>query len=476
MLIAQQDPPTIMRQILDSGLVPIRMVDIELGQRLPSISAFDEETGQCYQYAKCLVRLHTQPIGIIELQLNKNTVNGQEYVQQIWLTLGEQINEHLVQDGLSPVTDLDVEGLSSHGTPRCIKAREQFLVNAPFVSVIVPTHDRPEQLSICLRSLMSLIYPRYEVIIVDNAPGTNATVNLIKQKYCAESQVRYIREDRPGPSWARNCGMKVAKGEILAFTDDDVVVDPYWLVELVRAFTIANDVVCVTGLVLPLELETAAQLLFEEYGGFTKGLARRIFEKRQRSSKMPLHPYVAGRFGTGASMAFTATFLQSIGGFDPALGGNGPSRNGQDIAVFFQVIIRGYKLVYEPASLLYHLHRRDYAGLRKQIYNYGVGFTAFLMKSLLENPLILFDLLTKVPYGLFFILSTRSPKNSKKSKSYPKELTTLERKGMMYGPLAYLRSRRIVYQTLKACRSVESYSVPSAPKEFCHSENITSMD
>lgn len=64
-----------------------------------------------------------------------------------------------------------------------------------------------------------------------------------------------------------------------------------------------------------------------------------------------------------------------------------------------------------------------------------------MTKAVLENPLRLIDLLTKLPYGLFFIFSPRSPKNKKRSKGYPQELTALELKGMLNGPFAYILSR-----------------------------------
>jgi glycosyltransferase involved in cell wall biosynthesis len=121
-----------------------------------------------------------------------------------------------------------------------------------------------------LRALLALDYPRYEIIVVDNAPSTSATADFIRQTYRDVPQVRYVREDRPGLSWARNCGLMAARGEIVAFTDDDVVLDPYWLIELVKAFHVADDVMCVTGLVLPLELETPAQFLLEEFGGLAR--------------------------------------------------------------------------------------------------------------------------------------------------------------------------------------------------------------
>jgi GT2 family glycosyltransferase len=240
-----------------------------------------------------------------------------------------------------------------------------------------------------------------------------------------------------------------AKGEILAFTDDDVAVDPYWLIELVRGFSLADNVACVTGLVLPLELETPAQLWFEEFGGFSKGFTQRVFDLAENHPKTPLYPYTSGRFGTGANMAFTAAFLDGVGGFDPALGTGSPAQNGEDLAVFFQVITRDYKLVYSPAALLYHLHRRDYRGLHQQIYSYGVGLTAYLTKSLLDNPRLLFDFITKVPYGLYFTLGARSPKNRKKSRAYPRDLTMVELKGILYGPFAYLRSQWVTRRAWK---------------------------
>lgn len=458
-------------QFLD--YVPVRILEIELGNALPTISAYDEKKGNHYQSAHCLVRLHSHPLGLVELKFEKDELNPDEYVLKIWQSLNMQINEHLQQDGLQRVTTLSSNGLSTASKPLCIEEREQFLNKAPFVSVIVSTHDRPQPLATCLNSLLSLNYPLFEVIVVDNAPSTNDTANLVLKLSQSGSPIQYVREDRPGLSWARNRGIKVARGKILVFTDDDVVVDPFWLVGLVRGFSIDDNVVCVSGLVLPLELETPAQFLFEEYGGFNKGFTHRIFKPGSKNDypDMPLYPYVPGRFGVGASMAFTADFLRQIGGFDPALGGNGRSRTGQDIAMFLQVILEGYKIAYQPGALLYHLHRRDYAGLCKQIYYYGIGTTAFLTKVVLENPLRLFDLIAKMPYGLFFILNSHSPKNKKRSKEYPKHLINLEKRGMLYGPFAYIKSRTEISRSRKELVLAENHSNPSSTSEGSPSVN-----
>jgi GT2 family glycosyltransferase len=412
-----------------------RILEVELAQPLPTFSAVDEKTGKRYQYACCLVRLHTHPLGLVTLPFRKDELYACDYVQLIWQELGGEIIEHLHQDNLPAVVELDSGGLIFSGIPSCIQEREAFFTTAPFVSVIISTHDRPEQLSLCLPALLAQHYPRYEIIIVDNAPSTSATADLVRLTYGHVPYLHYVQEDVPGLSRGLNRGIAEARGEILAFTDDDVMVDSFWLLQLARAFSIASDVICVTGLVLPWELETPAQILFEQYGGFSKGFCRHVYDMAENRPGEPLYPYTAGRFGTGASMAFRPAFLRTIGGFDPAL------QCGMDIAAFFQTVKQGHKLVYEPAALVYHTHRRSYAELQKQIYNYGVALTAYLTKSVLERPQRLFELVGKIPYGLFFTLSSKSPKNHKKSLHYPKDLTMLELKGMLYGPFAYLQRK-----------------------------------
>jgi GT2 family glycosyltransferase len=352
------------------------------------------------------------------------------------------------------------------------------------VSIVVPTRDRPDFISTCLHALTHLHYPRYEILIVDNAPTTSATAEYIQRNYAADPRVRYIREDHPGISHARNCGMMAAKGEIIAFTDDDVVVDAYWLAELVRGFQRTKNVACVTGYVLPLELNTPAQLWFEDAGWLEEENAHQLFTRRVFGKETRyLHLYRGGLFGRGANMATTTTFLRSIGGFDPALGTGTLTKGGEDLDLFLQVSVAGYDLVYEPAALIHHLHRRDYAALRKQMYGYGVGFTAYLAKSVLTNPRLLLDFVTKVPYDMLGILWARIAKRAaeptrkagaqlktiQKSTYYPKDLTTLQVKGFLIGPIAYLRSlwrKRQLERSLHSSSDTlkEHPSAPPAPR------------
>src|SRR6266699_1265030 len=307
MAVTQQKISYIDDQLSD--YIPVRIVEVELEQPLPTISAFDDKKERCYQRARCLVRLHTQPLGLVDFTFETGELSPDEYASRIWQALGEQINAHLREDGLPEVTTLDAAGLPGLYPPRCLEERAAFLQRAPFASVIISTRDRPDQLARCLRALLALEYPSYEVIVVDNAPSTNSTADFIRQVYADEPKIRYVREDHPGLPSGHNRGIVEARGEIITFTDDDVIVDTYWLAGLAKGFEAAENVACVTGLILPLELETPAQFLFEAYGGFTRGFSRRIFDLHEHRWDNPSYPYITGACsaGAGASMAFTRT-------------------------------------------------------------------------------------------------------------------------------------------------------------------------
>src|SRR5439155_4848099 len=124
-----------------------------------------------------------------------------------------------------------------------------------------------------------------------------------------------------------------------------------------------------------------------------------------------LFPYAAGLFGSGANMAFSAEALARVGGFDPATGTGTRARGGDDLAAFFEVVSLGYTLVYEPAALVRHRHRRD-ADLEKQLFDYGAGLTAYLTKVVLDRPARVFDLARKAPAGLAHGLRRRPDRNA----------------------------------------------------------------
>src|SRR6185503_20882790 len=92
-------------------------------------------------------------------------------------------------------------------------------VAPPAVTVAVCTRDRVEDLARCLDALEAIRYPALDLLVVDNAPATRDAERLV----AGRPRVRYVREVRPGLDWARNRAIAEARGEIVAFTDDDVV-------------------------------------------------------------------------------------------------------------------------------------------------------------------------------------------------------------------------------------------------------------
>ena len=239
-------------------------------------------------------------------------------------------------------------------------------------SVVICTRDHPEALERQLNSIAKLRYPSFEVIVVDNAPRSDATRTVCDRF----PFVRYVLDLRPGLDYARNTGWQVAKNEIVAYTDDDAVVDPDWLTALAANYA-DPQVHCVTGTTFPLELETAAQEHFEKYGGMQRGFHRRVYAPGTWNTFYPLG---SGRFGAGVNMSLRRSTLETMGGFDVALDAGSPGRGGGDLDIFARVLRDGGKLVYEPRAICFHQHRRTMKQLRRQLFDYGYGFTSYCMK------------------------------------------------------------------------------------------------
>lgn len=425
---------------------PILLLEVELTQPLADINLVHPTDGKRYSRAQMLVRIYTSPIGYIHIEHPSGEINAEMLSQLIWNELQQEINHYLKDNSLSMVDHLGTSGLSGMEALGYIQVREQLLQNAPLVSVVVTTHNRPDSLGETLRSISAVKYPQLEIIIVDNAPSNDASCELVEQLSSEIKNLRYIREDRVGLCWARNCGLAAAKGEITVFTDDDVLVDPNWLTALVQGFSNGNNVACVTGLILPRELETPAQVWCEEHGGFGKGFVPRIFDLTEHRPSDPLFPYRLSMFGSGANMSFKTDILRKFGGSDPALGAGTPTRSAAEFPAFYNVIVNNYQIVYRPDAIVYHSHHETYERFRQQFYGYGVGFTAFLTKIVTENPRVVLDLMQRFVYGLRFLFSSKSPRHAKKEADYPKELNRLELLGMLYGPIAYFRSWYLVHR------------------------------
>src|SRR5918993_6123685 len=249
------------------GAVLVRQV--ELSEGVGDIAA-PARPGPPYAAMRLLVRRHGQPLGFVTLPLVDGRLATSAIAEQVAGQLRSQVNAHLVEDALTPVASITAAGVGAVRDPRC-RRRPAGDPGGPLVTVVVATRDRPQSLARCLQALAEVTYAPFEVVVVDNPPSTRGTLAVVRQRSGVDTRVRYVRELRPGLSCARNRGLGEALGALVAFTDDDVVVDPGWLDGVVRGFARSPSVACVTGLVPSARLDTAEQRYFDRRGSWGFG-------------------------------------------------------------------------------------------------------------------------------------------------------------------------------------------------------------
>ncbi len=224
----------------------------------------------------------------------------------------------------------------------------------------------------CLSALATLSPAPAEIIVVDNDPRSGQTRRVTDQ----HQGIRYVPEERPGLSAARNAGVLAATADIIAFTDDDVIVDAGWVGAIDEAFA-DPGVTAVTGLVLPAELETAAQYAFQTdvfgWGWEYRALDfDRTFFEATKDVGVPVW-----RLGAGANMAFRRDAFDRVGLFDERLGA-GASGCSEDSELWYRLLAEGHRCRYWPSAVVLHHHRADWEGLRQQMYSYMRGHVAAL--------------------------------------------------------------------------------------------------
>lgn len=308
------------------------------------------------------------------------------------------------------------------------KSRTTMLL--PSATVVVCTRDRPDDLARCLPHLAKLVERGVEVLVVDNCPSDGRTRELVD----GYPGVRYIFEPRPGLNVARNRGLRAAQGEIVAFIDDDALPDEGWLDALLANFT-DPMVAVVTGITLPIELETPAQQWFERTNSFGRGYVRRVYEASLNSV------LGSGQVGAGVNMAIRREALREIGLFDETLDGGTLTMSGGDQEFFYRVMAHGFRIVYEPAALVWHRHRRTWSELQQTLFGYGVGLYAWWTRALVlekETTVLYWGSRWFVGHILGGLLRSLL----KRPGSRPFDLALAEFNGAIRGPWRYFLSRR----------------------------------
>lgn len=431
-----QDP--LLRRLIRHVPVPdggvggrVELLDLELSDGIFDLSAVRGST------ARITVRIHGETLGVLEIPsspvgISRNT---------IWATARSQFgaawDDHIRRDGIT-----SLEALQSDGPkPRCLVDLEP-PTPAPLVTVVIPTRNRAGQLAACLASLQKLAYPAFEVIVVDNAPADSSTAELVSRIAATDPRIQYIHQALPGASRARNAGMSRGQGEFVAFTDDDVEVDPLWLNAIIAGFSGDPTVEVVGGLTVASHLETAAQRAFELYGGMSRGYQRRVYDLDEHRGDTLLYPYTAGVFGASNNAAFRRRPFLERGGFDLALGPASPAYSAEDLDAFLAAILSGRKIVYEPRAMVRHEHRREFTDLYWQVFTYSAGSSALLTKWALTDRNVAKELARRLPRLMPAALVRRQRSGAEAGVgAYPTQMRWLERIGYLYGPVAYFRGR-----------------------------------
>jgi GT2 family glycosyltransferase len=394
------------------------IVELELGRPLSALTVPQGRSGLA-----CVVRSSGRPVGFFMEALREGTA----------LSSGEVAARVIKHCGASILREKIHEELRGPLAPAPIPALD--------VAIAICTHDRPDTLARCLESLCRIgATDLVRVMVIDNAPSDDRTARLV-----ADFQgVSYILERKPGLDFARNRAVRESTAEWIAFLDDDVVVDRGWLEGLREALRANPDAGAVTGPVLPLELDTRAQILFEQMGGFGSNFDRIRFGPALAG--MPTYPCGAGMFGAGCNMVFSRRILLELGGFDDALDTGAPLPGGGDLDMFYRVVRAGHPLVREPRMLIYHQHRREYAKLRHQMWTWGLGSMAFVTKSLRDDPSYRPKILRWILWWFAYQFSKPiAPYLRRNRKSWPWDLAAAEIAGGVVGLFGeYARSRKRV--------------------------------
>ena len=307
------------------------------------------------------------------------------------------------------------------------------------VSVVICTRNRAKMLKQCIERLHQLSCLPEEIIVVDNAPSDDST-KLVAAKF---ENVTYIKEPRAGLDIARNTGLLHAQYDVVAFVDDDVLVHPMWIFWVWHSFQDLS-VVAMTGLVIAAELQTEAQVNFEMFWSFNRGYADKIYAQEFFNSTLPIGPPV-WKIGAGANMAFRKSVFEKTGLFNEFLDVGAAGCNG-DSEMWYRILHAGLSIHYNPRAIVYHEHRKEHEGLKKQLYYYMRGFTVAALLQQRQQQKAgykrhLFRVLPRYYIGLV----------KKGFPNYESRTSTIwaEMKGIVSGLIFYRKNQRQLLRSIK---------------------------
>ncbi len=216
-------------------------------------------------------------------------------------------------------------------------------------SIVICTYNRPILLEATLRSLLDLDFDpgQYEIIVVDNAGSDQSRDVFDSISKNGSCPMRYTREEQLGLSHARNKGVSTARGSIVAFLDDDELVEPNWLGELIRPYAGDDRIGCVGGKIIPVFPENACPSWYsKEIQGFFGGVDQ---GEEIHEVEFP-REYIGG-----GNMSFVRQLIVDSGMFNVRLGIIGEaSYSGEENEIALRIRSKGFKIIYNPLAVTYH--------------------------------------------------------------------------------------------------------------------------
>ncbi len=437
---------------------PAKLAEVELTDTDIALACEDS-----YRAARLLIRVHGQPVGYADLAVDMlPRLNRARLVGALDLETIELASSHLIYDltmaGIVPDQPADLISLLDQAQQVQVACRRAHAVSGPLVSIAICTRDRSKMIGATLESLERQTYRNIEVLVIDNAPSSDATEQLVHANF---PHARYIREPRRGLNHARNCAVAEARGLIVAFIDDDATAEPVWVEAIIAAFD-SPAVMCVTGLVAPAQLDTSGQELFERFG-YSKGFSHLVFSLATPPPDIPIFPY-KGYLGTGCNCAFRREVFGRVGYFDPRLDMGTPVPGGGDHDMFARIIRAGYTLVYDPNPVVFHYHLEDLDVVIARLGEYQESFIAFMTKSILADRTYALPLLRHMLFWYVrrTVRGLAAAVVKKHERSF--QLVLSEAIGAWRGPLSLYRSHRYMLAENRAL--VEDIPPPlAAPVE-----------
>jgi glycosyltransferase involved in cell wall biosynthesis len=242
-------------------------------------------------------------------------------------------------------------------------------MHQPSVSIVLCTLNRRAQLERCLKSLMELNYPNIEILVIDNG-----STKVFMPEINYRSPTRFFQQPIQGLSYGRNLGLHHAKGELIAFIDDDAFAQVDWLRNGITHFD-NPKVACVTGRIVPVDFSGTP--VNEPKQSFPNSEERFFFDIKS------FNP-IKSSAGTGSNFIIRRSVLTKYR-FSELLGSGVPVGGAEEQLLFFQIIDAGWMIVFEPNAIVYHEYPQEEVSSRKRSLRNSASRIAFLILILLKG-------------------------------------------------------------------------------------------